>query len=398
MPYALEGMKVVDFGIFFAGPYAAKLLGDLGASVIKVEALTGDPLRRTVGAFNGCQRNKRSIAIDMKSEDGRSIAHRLMSEADVVCHNMRPGVAERLGIDYETAKRLKSDIVYLYSPAFGTIGPRANQPGFEPLVSGMVGILVNCAGEGNSPIRTMGNMDYGNGLLGASGLLMGLIHRARTGQGQYIECPQLVSGMITTSEVYFNADGSLSPQYELDQQQTGYGPLCRLYETRDGWVCIVAAHQREFQALCDTLGAPDLAGDTRFATAEARAANADALASELASRFKARTAGEWAEALDVAGVPCEVSISGGTEKLLNDPEHLASGLVAEYEHAQYGTMREVGLTIRLSETPGNVWGPPPLIGQHTRDILSELGFEGAAQDDLKERGVVTWPVEELAHA
>ena len=97
-------------------------------------------------------------------------------------------------------------------------------------------------------------------------------------------------------------------------------------------------------------------------------------------------------------MPCEVSISGGTEKLLNDPEHLASGLVAEYEHPQYGTMREVGLTIRLSETPGNVWGPPPLIGQHTRDILSELGFEGTAQDDLKERGVVTWPIEELAHA
>ena len=115
MPYALEGMKVVDFGIFFDGPYAAKLLGDLGASVIKVEALTGDPLRRTVGAFNGCQRNKRSIAIDMKSDEGRSIAHRLMSEADVVCHNMRPGVAERLGIDYETAKRLKPDIIALIS-------------------------------------------------------------------------------------------------------------------------------------------------------------------------------------------------------------------------------------------------------------------------------------------
>ncbi|MEE9284578.1 MAG: CoA transferase, partial [Dehalococcoidia bacterium] len=377
MSYALEGMKIVDFGIFFAGPYAAKLLGDLGASVIKVEALTGDPLRRTVGAFNGCQRNKRSIAIDMKSDEGRAIAHRLMSEADIVCHNMRPGVAQRLGIDYETAKGLKHDILYLYSPAFGTVGPRADQPGFEPLVSAIVGIEVNCAGKGNDPVRTIGNMDYGNGLLGASGLLMALIHRVRTGEGQYIECPQLVSGMVTTSEVYFRPDGSLSPQYELDQQQTGYGPLCRLYETTEGWVCIVAASERQFRALCAALGVPQVAEDPRFATPEAREATAEALAAALASRFKARPAAEWASVLDAAGVPCEVSTSGGAARFLNDPEHLASGLVAEYQHPQYGAMREVGLTIRLSETPGRVWGPPPLIGQHTRDILAELGFDPA---------------------
>ena len=122
MTYALEGLKIVDFGIFFAGPYASKLLADLGAEAIKVEQVTGDPLRRSPGPFNGCQRNKRAIALDLRTEEGKVIAHKLMAEADVVTHNMRPGVAERLGIDYQTAKGLREDIIYLYSPAFGTVG------------------------------------------------------------------------------------------------------------------------------------------------------------------------------------------------------------------------------------------------------------------------------------
>ena len=391
MAYALEGLKVIDFGIFFAGPYAAKMLADLGATVIKVEALTGDPLRRTVGAFNGCQRNKRSIALNLRTEEGKAIAHQLMSEADIVMHNMRPGVAERLGIDFETAKRLKPDILYLYSPAFGTKGPRKDQPGFEPLVSAMVGIEIMCAGKGNRPNTTKGNMDYGNGLMGAAGLLMALIHRAETGEGQYLECPQLVSGMVTTSEVYLPADGSPARWYEMDQRQTGLGALCRLYETNEEWICIVAAKDAEWRALVEAVGASTLAGDPRFATSDQRRANNDALAEELEPLFMTHSAEHWAQTLDAAGVPCEVSVTEGAQRYINDPEHLASGLVAEYQHPQYGNLREVGLTIRLSETPGNVWGPPPLLGQHSRDILAELGYDAREQDELKAKEVVTWP-------
>jgi crotonobetainyl-CoA:carnitine CoA-transferase CaiB-like acyl-CoA transferase len=197
--------------------------------------------------------------------------------------------------------------------------------------------------------------------------------------------------MVTSSEVYYLPDGTRSPIDELDQQQTGYGPLCRLYETKDGWLCAVAPKDEQFRALCAALGAPGLATDRRFATQQARDQNADALAGEFERRFKTRTAQEWFAALDAAGVPCEVSINNGASRLFDDPANLASGLVAQYEHPVYGRMKEIGLTIRLSETPGHVWGPPPLIGQHTRDILGEIGYDATAQQDLRTRKVVTWP-------
>ena len=277
MTYALEGLKILDFGIFFAGPYASKLLADLGAEVIKVEQVTGDPLRRSPGPFNGCQRNKRAIALDLRTEEGKVVAHKLMAEADVVTHNMRPGVAERLGIDYETAKGLREDIIYLYSPAFGTVGPRKDQPGFEPLVSALVGIETAVAGKGNPPTMTLSsvNMDPGNGLMGAVGIMMALNHRAQTGEGQMIQCPQMVSGMLFTSDMYYLPDGTLSPQYELDQAQTGFGPMCRLYETKEDWICIVVPTEREFRAMCGVMGAPELADDPRWATTEARESSAE---------------------------------------------------------------------------------------------------------------------------
>ena len=225
--------------------------------MIKVEQVTGDPLRRSPGPFNGCQRNKRAIALDLRTEEGKVVAHKLMAEADVVTHNMRPGVAERLGIDYETAKGLREDIIYLYSPAFGTVGPRKDQPGFEPLVSALVGIETAVAGKGNPPTMTLSsvNMDPGNGLMGAVGIMMALNHRAQTGEGQMIQCPQMVSGMLFTSDMYYLPDGTLSPQYELDQAQTGFGPMCRLYETKEDWICIVVPTEREFRAMCGAMGA-----------------------------------------------------------------------------------------------------------------------------------------------
>lgn len=392
MTYALQGLKIIDFGIFFAGPYASKLLADLGAEVIKIEQVTGDPLRRSPGPFNGCQRNKRAIALDLRTEEGKAVAHKLIAQADVLTHNMRPGVAERLGIDYETAKGLREDIIYLYSPAFGTVGPRKDQPGFEPLVSALVGIEAAVAGKGNPPTMTLSsvNMDPGNGLMGAVGIMMALNHRAQTGQGQMIECPQMVSGMLFTSEMYYLPDGTLSPQYELDRAQTGFGPMCRLYETSEDWICVVVPTERQFRALCGAMGFPSLASDARWETTQARESSED-LAEILEGRFKERTAREWFDLLDAASVPCEVSAHDGVGMLFENEGNLANGLIAEYWHPTYGTMREVGETVRLSESRGHIWGPPPLIGQHSQEILAELGYGEEHRRELREQNIVAWP-------
>jgi len=391
MKHPLEGILVLDFGIMYAGPFAARQLADLGATVIKVEALTGDPMRRSPSVFNGAQRNKRSIALDLKNPEGLAVAQKLMAKADVICHNMRPGTAEKLGIDYESAKRLRPDVIYLHSPAFGSGGPRQYEPSFEPLVSAMVGIEMNCGGEGaDKPGRIPANMDSGNALLGAAGVLMALLHRKRTGEGQNVESPFMVSGMLHTSDTYFLPNGQLAPRRRLDRNVQGYEALDRVYETGEGWICIVVDSDARFMTLCEVLGAAGLAKDARFATREARHANDAALIAELESRFRGKNAQDWFAALDSAGVPCEIPIERGPDKLFGTPEYLETGLVAEYTHSSLGRMREIALGVRYSETPGVSRNAAPLIGEHTREILRELGYGDTQVEALKAAKAVTW--------
>ena len=395
MEVALKDVKIIDFGIFFAGPYASKLLADLGAQVIKIESLTGDTLRRTLGAFNGAQRGKRAIALDLKTEEGKAIAYRLVREADVVQHNMRPGVAERLGIDYASVKEINPRVIYLYSPGYGTRGPRTNQGSFEPLVSGLTGIFDLSTPEGQRPMgATHGNMDYGNAMLGACAIMMALVHRERTGEGQYIECAQMSSGMLTTAEAYWLPDGTLAPQLRLDPDMDGVGPLMRLYPTSDGgWICLVCHTDEEWHRLLGVLGLGHLVNDPRFATWEGRWMNGPALVECIGPILMQRPAEEWHSLFDAARVPCEVPVQNGREAFLDDPESVRRGWVADYEHPVYGKMREIGSTVRLSAASGKIQGPPPTIGQHTGEILTELGYTPAEIEDMIARKVARQTLE-----
>jgi crotonobetainyl-CoA:carnitine CoA-transferase CaiB-like acyl-CoA transferase len=386
--HALEGLKVLDFGVYFAGPYASKMLSDLGADVLKVEPTDGDQGRPLLNVFEAAQRGKRCLAVNLKSPEGRKIAEALVAQADVVHHNFRPGAAERLGLDYKTLRKINPRLIYCYSPGFGSSGPKAQLQSFEPLQSGFAGLFYQAAGEGNPPQGQLGNADYFNSLLGACGILMALYHRDRTGEGQYIESTQLTSALFVNSELIKDADGAIISRFQLDHDQAGLSPLYRLYRTQNGWICVACPGDRNFQKLAQALGCPELAPDPRFASAEARANNADSLTAILSARFSERTTDAWIAALDAANAPFEVPRDRYGNAFLRDPEHIESGRAVKLHHATWGEMLQVGQVVHLSETPGIIRAASPLLGEHSEQVLRDLGYEDDQIRKLRSDGVI----------
>ncbi|MGW6334622.1 CaiB/BaiF CoA transferase family protein [Nocardia rhamnosiphila] len=372
----LEGVRILDFSSYFATGFGARLLSDLGADVIKVEPLVGDQMRPLGDLFEGANRGKRTIALDLRTAEGQQIAHRLVAEADVVMQNYRPGKAEKIGLGYEQLAALNPDLIYAYLPGFGSAGPKSALKSFAPLVSGLVGLNFEGAGEGNPPIRrVIGNEDLYNGFLGAVTVLLALHHRANTGAGQYVESPQLHSSLFVISEHAATLDGAAVPAHRLDTEQMGLSPLYRLYRTADGWIALAVFGDAAFGRLAAALDLPDLAADARFTNAHARAANADALAEALTGRFAELKSAQAFELLDGHQVPAEIPLDYPImPELLWEEWALDSQRVVEHHHPEYGWSREVGMVIHLSETPGRFTGGSPRLGQHSAEILTELGY------------------------
>jgi crotonobetainyl-CoA:carnitine CoA-transferase CaiB-like acyl-CoA transferase len=267
-------------------------------------------------------------------------------------------------------------LIYCYLPGFGSTGPNSRLKSFAPLVSGFTGMLYIGAGEGNPPVRrVLGNEDLYNGYLGALSVLMGLVHRDWTGMGQYIESPHLHSSLLLRTEQCADRDGNLVTGLQLDADQTGWGPLYRLYRTQDGWIAIACVGQRAFQRLAGALARPDLVSDTRFATEAARSSHADALAAELINIFALMSSEAAFAALDGAKVACEIPAeSPYVPDLLWDPWAQETGRVFEHEHPEHGYVREIGHCVRLSATPLAYKGTSARLGEHTRELLDELGY------------------------
>lgn len=366
---ALEGIRVLDFGQYLAGPFGPMVLADLGADVIKVEPVTGDNMRGAAAPFFGCQRGKRSLALDVRSDEGRAIAHELVATADVVHHNMTKGTAPKLGLDYQALREVKPDLVYCNTWAYGKEGPLSHFGGLDPLYQATSGLEYESGpvAEGNPPLYyRFGMCDASNALLSVVGVLLALYHRRRTGEGMDVWSSLLNGGAVFTADTLL-VDGEPAPRPRLDAAQTGFGPGYRLYETRDGWLQVAAVKEDQRRALFETV-APE---------------------AELETAFRRKTALQWSWALDEAGVPNEVAVdTGGGERVLFDDDNVRLGLVAEYEHPVKGLMRQFGQLIDLSDTPGEVQGPPPLCGQHTREILAELGHDDADVERLAAAGVV----------
>ncbi len=392
--HALEGVRLIDFGQYLAGPFGPMIIGDLGAEVIKVEPVTGDGMRLAGKPFFGCQRGKRDIALNLKTPEGLKIALELVERADIVHHNMTAGVANKLGIGYEDCKRVKPDVVYCNTWAYGLEGPLAHFGGLDPLYQAATGLEyeAGAAHTGNTPLYyRFGMCDAANAMLSVVGCLAALFHQRRTGAGQELWTSLLDGGAVFASDTVL-ADGEVLPRPRLDQGLHGLGACYRLYETQDGWIQIAAIKETEWVALCGVLGVPELADDARFAVADLRAENRTELEELLAGRFVAKTSIAWSGALDDAGVPNEIPVdTKAGDLVLFDADNERLGLVAEYEHPIMGVMRQFGELIQFSETPGHIDGPPPRVGEHTREILGWLGYRDDQVDALKAADIVNWP-------
>jgi crotonobetainyl-CoA:carnitine CoA-transferase CaiB-like acyl-CoA transferase len=372
----LAGITVLDLGLAVAGPFGTQVLAELGARVIKVNTLH-DKFWFTNHIAMCCNRDKESIALNLKDPEAMAVLRRLVAQADVVQHNMRYDAAERLGVDYESLRQINPALVYCHTLGHEQ-GPRQSHPGNDQTGAALAGTTWLDGGLDNDgrPIWSVTSLgDTGNGLLSALGIIQALYDRDRTGEGQFVRTSILYAHMLNTSMAWISPDGShASDRQKPDAEQYGWNALYRLYRTADGWLCLAALTETAWQALCGAISRPDLATDPRFAQPEARKANDAALAAELTAVFGDRPAADWFALLDAAAVPCEVSDPDYVLRLFADPEAERRQLVSSFQHRVVGQMKAAGLYFDLSDTPGVIQGPPVWPGQNSRAILAELGY------------------------
>ncbi|HXY92162.1 MAG TPA: CoA transferase [Acidimicrobiia bacterium] len=382
----LDGVHVLDFSAFVAGPLGAQVLADLGADVIKVEPPEGEAMRAAAYAVAACQRGKRSVALDINAPEARPVVERLIGWADVILHNFRVGVSERLGIDEQTVARLNPHAVYCHASAFGTTGPRATTPGNDALMQAVTGLERAVGGAGNDPLApTWIPIDMCGGWVSAAGILAGLYARATSGRGQRVATSLLGAGMLLQSGV-FQRDGECVRGPELDGAQSGYGPGYRIYECGDGnWVALVLPDPQSWARVRALPGARTLPPEyapLRGGQDDARAREAEAV---LVGVFATAAASDWVARLRPLGLLVEaiapMSRDQFRQGILDDPLNRQLGRVVTFETPEWGRFEQIGPLLRSGPSSGH--GPRlalPGIGEHTEEVLTELRF-GAEEID-----------------
>ena len=374
----LTGVRVIDLTSYIAGSYAAMMLADLGADVIKVEALEGDSFRELPGFF-GWNRGKRSIAVNLKEPEGRTIVHRLARTADVAMENMRPGVAERLGVGYTDLRRRNPRIIYSSVTAFGSDGPYRDRPGFDPLAQAMGGVMTLQGFGGPPQYIRIATTDYYTAALSCQAILAALFARERTGRGQRVET-SLLQGVLALQS-------GNAIDYAGKQHVFRDNPTYRLYRAGDGeWFFLACGNQSFWGKLCRAIGRTDLVDDPRFGSWLLRLDNREALMPLLEATFASRPRAEWLKILADHDIP-----AAGTQTLLefmDDPAVQHLGMIVSYDHPEVGRLRMMGQPLRFSESQAPDAGPPPVLGQHTDQVLREIGFRDRAIADLRRRGIV----------
>jgi crotonobetainyl-CoA:carnitine CoA-transferase CaiB-like acyl-CoA transferase len=378
MPGALDGIRVLDLCSHLSGPYCGMLLGDLGADVIKIERPgEGDDARNMPPFVNGegapfmlWNRNKRSIALDLKAPEGREAFLALVREADILIENFRPGTLDRLGLGYAALAKLNPRLIYGAISGFGQTGPYRGRGGFDLMTQGMSGLMAVNGPEDGGPFRLpIAISDVAAGCYETIGILAALEARHRTGRGQMVETSLLESavsfGLYEAAHVFATGE---RPR-RLGQAHRGSSPY-QVFKTRDGWITIGGAQQNFWLKLCAILGLPELPDDPRFATNAKRVANNKLLVALLQARLETDDSAAWLARFEAAGIPAGPVLSH--DEVFADPQILAREMVVEIDHPKAGRSKTLGVTVKLSETPGSIRRPAPVLGEHTEEILAEL--------------------------
>lgn len=391
----LAGVKVLELAQIMAGPTAGLLLADMGADVIKVEKIPGGDDTRgysepTVNGeaapFMVMNRNKRSIALNLKSRGGVEVLKRLAAGADVLTENYRKGTLEKLGLGYETLRAINPGLIYCAISGYGRTGPYADKGGFDLIAQGVSGLMSITGRPGEEPIKTGSPIaDINAGILGALGIVAAYVHRLKTGEGQMVDTSLMEAAVQQTywhSAIFFATGVSPAPTGSAHLLTAPY----QAFPTRDGWINVGGANQANWERIARLAGGEELLADPRFRSNAERMRNRAALAELLGNLFRKRTTREWVEALDAAGVPAGPVNTIGD--MVNDPQTLARDMVVELDHPRAGRTRAIGLPIKFSATPGKVTRPAPLYGEHTREVLLQHGYADAEIDALHRDGAV----------
>ncbi|MCW3978490.1 MAG: CoA transferase [Candidatus Bathyarchaeota archaeon] len=393
----LKGVRVLDLSRVLAGPYCSMTLSDLGAEVIKVEIPgRGDDTRAyppyvkgESSYFMSINRGKKSVTFDLKTDEAKDAFYRIVEKCDVLLENFRPGVTARLGVDYETLRKRNPRLIYCSISSFGQTGPYAHWPGYDLIIQGMGGLMGVTGHPDSPPVRIgIAITDIGAGMWGVIAILSALRVREATGEGQYLDISMIdgsVSWMTYLAGNYF-ATGEVPPK--LGSAHPSIVPY-QAFEAGDGKGLLIAAgNDRLWGLLCQGMGlGDDVRDDPRYAKAERRVENREALIPFLEGEFSKRPRDEWLEALRAVGFPCAPVYT--LDEIFSDPQVLHRGMLAEMEHPKAGAIKQIGPVIKFSESPCIMSSPPPTLGEHTVEVLKSIaGYSEGDVEKLRQAGAI----------